>query len=479
MFGLKQFACATTALTLLMAASAHAANNIWFIIDASGSMRGKIDGQRKMEVAKRTLQRLVSQVDPQTRVNLLAYGHRRDNDCSDISVLATGLTGNRTHQVSAALQQLQPLGKTPIADSLRMVGAIVRQQNSDDTNTVVLVSDGIETCGGDPCQVAGELARDNIKLRTHVVGFAIEARDRAQLECIAREGNGKYFAANSTEGFAEAVRGAIRLAQAEPQPPAITWREVFRDDFDGEALREDWVVHNPDPEAYAVEDGKLLLLVSDPKTSKVAPNQQWSKLPNVLRLAQPLPRGDWTMTVRFSFPLQTFGETVGIGVADEKLERMIVANLRIWSGTFNNGREFTAFHVAADKLGKRTARFEELIYKDRLGKPSERAKWFNAKVQSMELRLRRTGRKYQAAIRVFEKTDKGIKPTDWITTGALGSLRAPGKHLVLFAGSFPYHWAYTKSFALPAFTNGNWYVPKNMENTIEIDWVKIETPAEE
>ena len=471
---MTSLASLASALALSLAGTAHAAANIWFIIDSSGSMAGKVNGERKIDIAKRTLRELVARVDPQTRVTLLAYGHRRKDDCDDIGAVSGAMTGARGKEVDAALQQLKPLGKTPIARALLLTGTMASSKYSDDANAIVLISDGIETCKGDPCKVAGELANANVSVRTHVVGFDVSGDARQQLECIARLGKGKYFSANSTEGFARAVKGAIRLAAATPvkkAPPPPKWREVFRDDFDGEELKEHWTVRNPDPDAFVVEDGKLLLLVSDPKKS-VAPTSLWKELPNVLQLTTPLPKGEWMMTMKASFPAQTFGEMVALGLANEKLDRMIAASFWFWNWDYTN----TGITINADKLGRRNARFSKTIFKISENDLLKRARQFNDKVRGVELRLHRKGRKYTVSAR-FEKVNPKDKtvPSGWITLQELTSLRPPGKSLVLFAGSFPYYWRYDDSTTARAY-NADWYVPRNAENTIRIDWVKIEVP---
>jgi hypothetical protein len=448
---------------MIAASPALAGSNLWFIIDSSGSMAGKIDGERKIDIAKRTLRKLIGEVDAETKVTLLAYGHRRKNDCDDINALTGTMTQDKVAQTAAALERLKPTGKTPIARALRLTGMLAAKDGGDDANAIVLISDGIETCGGDPCKVAGELANAGVSVRTHVVGFAVSAKDRKQLECIARLGKGKYFSANSTEGFAKAVKGAIRVAAApvKKTPPAPEWREVFRDDFDGEELNEHWTIRNPDPEAFVVEDGKLTLLISDDpkKNGHPVTKGYWKSLPNILTLQQPLPKGEWKMTIKFSFNSQTLGENIGLALANEKMEKMIAANLLLVTINY----VVTQVNLRADKLGRKKAHFVKTIFTLSERNLSQRARQFAAKVRGIELRLHRKGHKYLISAR-FDKVnpqDKAI-PSGWVDMPALTSLRPPGKTLTLFAGSFP---------------NINGYdVPTNTENTIAIDWVKIEVP---
>ncbi len=442
-----------------LVSAAHAKTNIWFILDSSGSMAGKLGNDVKINVAKSTLRKLISDISTDTRVTLIAYGHRRKDDCGDIGALTGMMTGDRTRIVTAALDKLKPLGKTPIADALRTTGLMAARNHSDDTNTIVLISDGIETCQGDPCRVAGELARHNVSVRTHVVGFGVSAQDQKQLECIARLGQGKYFTANSTAGFAEAVQGAIRLAQLERKPAAPQWREVFRDDFNGEALGEHWTVLNSDSEAYIVENGKLTLIVTDPT------EKGWLKVPNIFRLNTPLPKGDWRMTMRFSFKPQTFGERVFLGLTNKTLDKMAAANFELYTGNYAT----TYVNVRADKLGRKNIGFHKKLMElsDRV--LTKRGKQFSDKIAAVELRLQKKGRRYISSVRLIRHGGEGKPlPARWHVLQELTSLRLPGDALSLFAGSFP------NAAGKPSY---DWYLPKNTENAIDIDWVSLEVPA--
>ena len=68
-----------------------------------------------------------------------------------------------------------------------MLGGTIAEMNKGDNNSIVLISDGIETCGGDPCAVAKKLTKDNIDFKVHVVGFDVSKKAKEQLECIAKK----------------------------------------------------------------------------------------------------------------------------------------------------------------------------------------------------------------------------------------------------------------------------------------------------
>ncbi len=122
------------------------------------------------------------------------------------------------------MRTIQPKGKTPIAEALTQAGEAL--QGREDDTTLVLVSDGIETCGGDPCAVAKALHDRGQRLIVHVVGFGVSG-DRAEpLRCIARAGGGRYFPAADAQALRAAlsqVRESVvtgRALEPEPEPPA-------------------------------------------------------------------------------------------------------------------------------------------------------------------------------------------------------------------------------------------------------------------
>jgi hypothetical protein len=109
---------------------------------------------------------------------------------------------------------------TPISAAVTQVADLLKGRAAE--TTVVLVSDGQETCGGDPCATVKALKAAGVKFVLHVVGFAVTAADQAQLECIAQAGGGKYFAAADAAGLLAALQTvnaeiAQKVEQAKTQ----------------------------------------------------------------------------------------------------------------------------------------------------------------------------------------------------------------------------------------------------------------------
>ncbi len=173
------------------------AASLYYILDGSGSMWGRIDGEMKIVAAKRVMTRLISKMPAGVDSGLTVYGHRRKGDCSDITeIIALGPL-DREKAINA-IGLIKPKGKTPIAASIKQVAEQLRDQESE--TTIILVSDGIETCGGDPCALTKTLKESGIKFIIHTVGLDVDKEASEQLACIAAAGGGSYFSvANAGE----------------------------------------------------------------------------------------------------------------------------------------------------------------------------------------------------------------------------------------------------------------------------------------
>jgi len=315
-----------TALTLclgasLVAVNSHAAkSDILFVLDGSGSMWGQIEGTAKIQTAKDTMIRLMDDVPADASLGLMTYGTTSKESCDDVTML--NAIGSDRNAIKESIKGLRPLGKTPIQNSLvNGISILQNAQPSDVPKSLVLVSDGLETCDGNPCAVATTSQFRNVSMKIHVVGFDVDAETREQLECIAREGKGQYFDASDTEGFKNAMEAVVKVAQAEtvaePEPEAPAGplvEEVFRDDFDGDALAEHWSVYNPDDSAYIVDGGELLVVAATEE-----PFFGDETVPNRFDLDFDLPKGDWDIEVKFRMEYQQYPqEVLFIGSPDEK-----------------------------------------------------------------------------------------------------------------------------------------------------------------
>lgn len=180
------------------------------ILDASGSMLQPQDGARRIDTAREVLAALTGDAIPDgTPFALRVFGHREVDSCrTDLEVPLQPLVAAR---VDAQIQQVQAmnLARTPIADSL----AMVRQDLATVTGerVVILITDGEETCDGDPATVIDALRASGTDVRVNIVGFAIDDADlRQQFRYWADLGGGEYHDAASAEDLATSMNRALR-----------------------------------------------------------------------------------------------------------------------------------------------------------------------------------------------------------------------------------------------------------------------------
>lgn len=193
-----------------------------FVFDGSGSMWGQIDGQAKIVTARETLARVATQLPPDLEVGLVAYGHNRKGDCNDIETLVPiGPAATRSGALVSSVQSLNPKGKTPLTKAVRRAADALRFQ--EDKATVILITDGIETCEADPCAVASELEALGIDFTAHVIGFGLTAEESGQVACLAENTGGLFLNADDEASLGEALQQTVALAPAPaPAPPAAS-----------------------------------------------------------------------------------------------------------------------------------------------------------------------------------------------------------------------------------------------------------------
>lgn len=183
------------------------------VLDGSGSMWGQIDGVAKITIAQKVMGELMSTLPADLDLGLTVYGHRRKGDCSDIETLV--LPGSNTRAaITSAVNGIKPKGKTPMADAV--VAAAKALRHTEEAATVILVSDGIETCVPDVCAVARKLEETGVDFTAHVVGFDVEDPETlAQFQCMADSTGGQFLSAGNATQLAAAV---TEVAVAAPTP---------------------------------------------------------------------------------------------------------------------------------------------------------------------------------------------------------------------------------------------------------------------
>ncbi|MCZ6638240.1 MAG: VWA domain-containing protein, partial [Alphaproteobacteria bacterium] len=163
------------------------------VLDASGSMWGRIGGKAKIAIAREVIGDLVKSIDPSIHLGLSVYGHRRKGDCGDIEHVLPVAPIN-PKQFTKSVNALQPKGKTPLTEAVRQAAEILKY--TKDKATVILISDGKETCGADPCALGRALKKGGLDFTVHIVGFNVPKKDRPGLRCLADATGGQFLTAD-------------------------------------------------------------------------------------------------------------------------------------------------------------------------------------------------------------------------------------------------------------------------------------------
>jgi len=225
------------------------------IFDASGSMWGQINGVTKIEIARDALKNVVKEWNPNVELGLTVYGHRSKGDCNDIeTIIPVGKIDK--NRVIKTVMSIKPKGKTPISRSLRKVAEEIKY--TEEKATIILISDGKETCDPDPCATAKELAKEGIDFVTHVIGFNVDKKTSEQLECIADATGGEYFSAKNAAALNEAMKviaKKVEVVAPKPEPKPVVKKPKYNLEVSASETEDGkWVKAGYD--VYKLVDGK-------------------------------------------------------------------------------------------------------------------------------------------------------------------------------------------------------------------------------
>jgi Ca-activated chloride channel family protein len=184
---------------------------ILFIFDASQSMAGFWEHDRKIAIAQKTLVHIIDSLETLDNIQmaLRIYGHQSPvppQDCDDTK-LEVPFGKNNASRIRQKLLYINPKGTTPIAHSLEMGGEDFPPDCDNCRNIIILITDGIEACDGDPCQVSLDLQRKGIVLKPFVIGIGIDDGFKETFDCI-----GHYYNAVNEEKFKEVMEVVITQA---------------------------------------------------------------------------------------------------------------------------------------------------------------------------------------------------------------------------------------------------------------------------
>ncbi|MBS4193291.1 VWA domain-containing protein [Bacillus sp. FJAT-49705] len=180
--------------------------NVEIILDASGSMKKMIGSKSMMETAKEAIKEFASSLPEQANVGLRVYGHKGTGSNADKAMscaaneLIYPIQPYSESGLSEALGKFNPAGWTPLAQSLLEAQQDLSQYKGENhRNIIYLVSDGVETCDGDPIAAAKSLKESEISPVVNIIGFDLDTKDEQQLKAVAEVAGGTYVNVRNQE----------------------------------------------------------------------------------------------------------------------------------------------------------------------------------------------------------------------------------------------------------------------------------------
>lgn len=186
-------------------------NRILFIYDASNSMNGMWESGRKNLIAQRLISDALDSLKgkPNVELALRVYGHQfnylNGQNCDDTK-LEVPFSKYNVDKIKNRLKTIKAKGTTPIAKTLEK-SEVDFPPCANCRNIIILITDGIEECDGDPCAVSRALQRKGIVLKPFVIGIGMDPDFIKTFECI-----GTYFDASNEKTFKNALGVVISQA---------------------------------------------------------------------------------------------------------------------------------------------------------------------------------------------------------------------------------------------------------------------------
>ncbi len=207
------FALPILAWSLASAAAAEDGPNAcqsdaMIVFDASGSMATSDYSLKVPRIArlKQAMARVLPEIAPLRRLGLIVYGEGAYNDCSSIA-LRMRPTSDAAGPMLRIIEAVNPRGRTPLTQSVRQAAEVLDYTKRE--AVVVLVTDGEETCGQDPCKAAEVLKKAGRGLTVHVIGYRDGQDGYFRARCMADATGGQYVSASTEDELVKALRKTL------------------------------------------------------------------------------------------------------------------------------------------------------------------------------------------------------------------------------------------------------------------------------
>lgn len=259
--------------TMMVSSAQNKTTRILFLVDASGSMKEKVGDMTKFEMAKSLLYKStdsLSKIAGKVEVGMRLYGHqspRSEHNCEDTK-LEVNFTRNAAPLIEYTLSTINPQGWTPIAYSMEKA-AMDFPDDPNSLNAIILITDGIESCDGDPCKIAKLFTEKRISLKPYIIGIGVNEEDRDRYDCV-----GQFYDGDNAQSFSNSLKIIIsqvlnnttvqvNLLNSSQNPRETDIPLTFSDSYTHEVLNN--LVHsmtNGTPDTFYLDPiGKYDLMV--------------------------------------------------------------------------------------------------------------------------------------------------------------------------------------------------------------------------
>lgn len=229
--------------------------NVEIILDSSGSMANYIGSKTRMDLAKEAIKEFASSLPEEANIGLRVYGHKGTGSDADMQMscesneLVYDMQAYNEEKLNASLDKFDPAGWTPVAQSLLEAKEdLSRFTGENNQNIIYLVSDGMETCGGDPVAAAKEISDSNVSPVVNIIGFDVNNEGQTQLQDMADAAGGTYVNVKNqeqlTSEFNKTVDNSMKWLSWKASQNMDVLSETVSQQMDIYSVTNGWTMRN-------------------------------------------------------------------------------------------------------------------------------------------------------------------------------------------------------------------------------------------
>lgn len=179
-----------------------------YLYDRSGSMSDSMDGLRKIEIARDAFSAALNRMPDRLPIGLMSFPS--DGHCGVVSTAVLEEAKAARPGLDRKVRGIEPDGMTPLALAIDTAGKMFKERR--EINRIIVITDGLETCGGDPEAMARKWHTAGLNIVVHIISFAMAENERLRLEAVARAGGGTYVNVERREDAFWGISGLSRLS---------------------------------------------------------------------------------------------------------------------------------------------------------------------------------------------------------------------------------------------------------------------------